>query len=84
MRHLMLDARVLEAVDRGQFHIHVASHVTDGLALLTGQADLGAFDPSAVEFPPGSLLQRAEDNLRRFRRACRTHLIHRNQAPLRS
>ena len=38
VRHLMLDPEVVAAVEAGQFHIHTAEHVLEGLALLTGAA----------------------------------------------
>lgn len=34
----MLDRRVVEAVEQGRFYIWTAAHVSDGIALLTGQA----------------------------------------------
>ena len=58
-RHLMLSPQVVEAVARGQFHIHAAHHVSEGIALLTGQ-DLA------------QVLGRAEQTLRDYRRACQT------------
>jgi predicted ATP-dependent protease len=70
LRHLMLDEQVLDAVERGQFHIHTASHVLDGLALLSGQPSVLS-EGSADGFVEGGLLERAEANLQAFRRACR-------------
>lgn len=69
-RHLMLDQVVVEAVRQGRFHIHTAAHVSDGLALLTGQASgmpsSGSEEPG---YPPGSVLGLAERSLRLYRRA---------------
>ncbi|MBN9369217.1 MAG: AAA family ATPase, partial [Comamonadaceae bacterium] len=56
-RHLMLSPQVVEAVAQGRFHIHAARHVSEGIALLTGQ------DHAQV-------LARAEQTLRDYRRAC--------------
>ncbi|MDP2110799.1 MAG: ATP-binding protein [Thiobacillus sp.] len=67
-RHLMLAPRLVEAVGAGHFHIHVADHVTEGIALLTGVAagELNA----AGNYPRGSVLGRAQDALLVFRHAC--------------
>ena len=37
-RHLMLDRSVLDAVERGLFHVYTMGHVSEGIALLTGEA----------------------------------------------
>jgi predicted ATP-dependent protease len=69
-RHLMLDQAVVAAVQQGQFHIHTAAHVSDGLALLTGQAS--GLPSSGLEGPgyaPQSVLGQAERSLRLYRRA---------------
>lgn len=65
-RHLMLDASVLEAVERGLFHVYTMGHVSEGIALLTGA-------PSGMDGAPpasGTVLERAEQTLRAYRRAC--------------
>jgi predicted ATP-dependent protease len=67
-RHLMLAPRLVEAVGAGRFHIHVADHVTEGIALLAGVA-AGELD-AAGYYPRGSVLGRAQDALLAFRRAC--------------
>jgi len=67
-RHLMLDRRVAEAVAEGRFHIWTAAHVSDGIALLTGQAP--GMDAHTATGGEGSVLGRAEQTLRAFRRAC--------------
>ncbi|MCF6282280.1 MAG: AAA family ATPase [Candidatus Polarisedimenticolaceae bacterium] len=38
MKELMLRHRVIEAVERGEFHIYAVSHVEQAMELLTGQA----------------------------------------------
>jgi len=80
-RHLMLDARVVQAVAQGRFHIHVADRVGDGLNLLTGlpYGDLG---PGG--YAPGSVLGRVQKTLLRFRRACELWASHRVQGRRRS
>jgi predicted ATP-dependent protease len=67
-RHLMLDHSLVDAVREGRFHIHTASHVSEGIALLTGVAFgmLGA----AVEPADESVLGRAQKTLQAYRRAC--------------
>ncbi|MBV7429155.1 MULTISPECIES: Lon protease family protein [unclassified Acidovorax] len=79
-RHLMLDRSVLDAVERGLFHVYTMGHVSEGIALLTGeasgmspaellqaQADELAHRAAAVE---DTVMQRAELTLRAYRRAC--------------
>src|SRR3990167_8499950 len=67
-RHLMLDRRVVEAVEQGRFHIWTAAHVSDGIALLTGQAP--GMEAGVATGEEGSVVGRAEQQLRAFRRAC--------------
>lgn len=76
-RHLMLDARVVQAVAQGRFHIHVADQVGDGLSLLTG---LPYGDEGPQGYAPGSLLGRVQKTLQRYRRACESMAWHRPQA----
>ena len=66
-RHLMLDARVVEAVARGDFHIHTADTASEGMALLTG-VPFGTRDGAG--YTPDSVLARAEQTLLAYRRAC--------------
>lgn len=65
-RHLMLDARVVQAVAQGHFHIHSASTVAEGMTLLSGLS-WGQLGP--LGYPQDSLLGRAQARLRRFRHA---------------
>ncbi|MFO7543268.1 MAG: ATP-binding protein [Thiobacillus sp.] len=67
-RHLMLEPRVVEAVARGMFHVHMAEHVSEGIELLTGTpaGELNA----AGHYPQDSVLGHAQDALLAFRRAC--------------
>ncbi len=68
-RHLMLARPILDAVERGLFHVYTAEHVAEGIALLTGQASgmAGATDDMA-----DTVLGRAEQTLRAYRRACQS------------
>lgn len=78
-RHLMLADDVCEAVAAGRFHIWAIDHVAQGMALLTG-VPFGLDDPRAATAPlqpdgtpayaPGSVLDRAAETLRSYRRAC--------------
>ena len=56
-RHLMLDRAILDAVERGLFRVYTMGHVSEGMALLTGT---------------DTVLERAEQTLRAYRRACQT------------
>ncbi len=69
-RHLMLERAVLEAVDQGLFHVYTASHVSDGLTLLTDQPSGWSIDPLAAQYAGDSVLGQAEKTLRAYRRAC--------------
>ena len=79
-RHLMLDRSVQDAAERGLFHVYTMGHVSEGIALLTGeasgmspaelvqaQADELAGGAATVE---DTVMQRAEVTLRAYRRAC--------------
>ncbi|MFN3436341.1 MAG: Lon protease family protein [Acidovorax sp.] len=79
-RHLMLERPILTAVEQGLFHVYTMGHVSEGIALLTGeasgmspaellqaQADELADRAAAVE---DTVMQRAELTLRAYRRAC--------------
>ena len=70
LRHLMLDRAVVDAVAQGRFHIHTASHVGEGLALLSGMVS-GITDDAAGPYPTDSLLGRCEQTLKAYREACR-------------
>lgn len=70
-RNLMLDHAVLDAVDQGMFHIYTASHIRDGLELLTGRASGLSADPVQAHYTVDSVLGRAEQTLLAYRRACR-------------
>ncbi|MFZ3126680.1 MAG: AAA family ATPase [Rhodoferax sp.] len=67
-RHLMLEPQVLEAVDQGLFHIYTATHVREGLELLTAQPS-GMTD-AVGPYPADSVLGHAEQTLLAYRRAC--------------
>ena len=66
-RHLMLDARVIEAVAQGRFHIYVASHVGEGMQWLTGRS-FGTL--AGDNYPADSVLGCAQQTLLDYRRAC--------------
>ena len=71
-RHLMLDRRVVQAVEAGQFHVHTATHIGEGIALLTGTqapTTLPQGPASATALPP-EVITRAEAQLRAYRKAC--------------
>ena len=81
-RHLMLSSEVADAVERGLFHVYTMQHVSEGIALLTGeasgmgpaellqaQADIAAKVAAEVA---DTVLHRAEQTLRAYRRACQS------------
>lgn len=67
-RHLMLERRVIEAVEQGLFHIYAADHVNDGMELLMG-LPAGVVDDEG-EYPRGSVLGSVQKTLQSYRRAC--------------
>jgi predicted ATP-dependent protease len=67
-RHLMLERKVVEAVDQGLFHVYTAEHASEGIELLTG-LPAGVAD-EAGNFPHGSVLGHAQKTLLAYRRAC--------------
>lgn len=67
-RHLMLDAKVIAAVDKGLFHVYTAEHVSDGIELLTGFAS--GMGSATGAYPHDSVLGRAQKTLQTYRRAC--------------
>lgn len=71
LRHLMLERPVIEAVEQGRFHIHTAAHLSDGLELLTSlPSGLPVAPTVEVDYPPESVLGRAQQTLQAYRRAC--------------
>jgi predicted ATP-dependent protease len=67
-RHLMLERSVIDAVEKGLFHIYAADHVSEGMQLLTG-FPAGVVDESG-NFPQDSVLGRAQQTLQHYRHAC--------------
>lgn len=64
IRHLMLRADVISAVERGLFHVYPVEHVDQCLEILTG---LPAGERcESGEFPDGSVNQRVRDRLLDF------------------
>lgn len=68
LSHLVLDREVLDAVERGDFRIHVMNHVLEGIALLTGM-EAGTADESG-NYPEDSVMGRAQHTLEEYRKAC--------------
>ncbi|MCM2345706.1 MAG: AAA family ATPase [Acidovorax soli] len=74
LRHLMLSRAIVDAVERGLFHVHTVGHVSEGIALLTGEASgmVPGVPPERAADVEGTVLSRAEQTLRAFRRACQS------------
>ena len=77
-RHLMLERKVVEAVDQGLFHVYTAEHVHEGIELLTG-LPAGVAD-EAGNYPHGSVFGHAQKTLLAYRRACQL-LAHPKAGP---
>lgn len=71
-QHLMLVHEIVEAVQKGEFHIFSASTIDEGIALLTGMP-AGERDVHGT-FPEGSVNRRVEDRLLSFAEARRQYL----------
>lgn len=67
---LMLRLDVVEAVGRGEFHIHAIDTVEDGIELLTG-VPAGTLDVNG-HYPDNTVYGAAQARLRRFREAMAT------------
>lgn len=63
-RHLMLRRDVIEAVERGEFHVYPVTHVDQCLEILTG-VPAGERDEKG-EFPQGSVNQKIRERLLGF------------------
>jgi predicted ATP-dependent protease len=67
-RHLMLDRRVIEAVEKGLFRIYAVEHVTEGIELLTG---MPAGTPNEIgNFPHETVFGHVQKTLQAYHRAC--------------
>ncbi|MFN7445743.1 MAG: Lon protease family protein [Curvibacter sp.] len=66
-RNLMLDARVVQAVAEGRFHIWAVDHAGEGMELLSGEP-YGVL--SGGGYPAHSVLGRAQRTLQDYRAAC--------------
>ena len=79
-RHLMLERKVIQAVEQGLFHIYTAEHVTAGIELLTGE-QAGSANAAGI-FPRNTVLGRAQKSLQAYRKACQesgsTKTIHKH------
>ena len=62
---LMLREDVVQAGQEGKFHIYTVDHITDALTILTGLTP-GRRDPQTGEYPEGTLLRLAVDQIRCF------------------
>ncbi len=64
LKHLMLREEVVEAVQKGHFHIWAVEHIDEAIALLTGM-EPGQRQPEGT-FPPGTFHHAVESQLRHF------------------
>jgi predicted ATP-dependent protease len=67
-QHLMLEHKLIKAVEQGLFHIYTADHVREGVELLTGQPS-GMTD-KVGDYAPETVLGRAQKTLHAYRLAC--------------
>lgn len=69
-QHLMLDYKIMEAVEKGLFAIYTMEHVTQGLELLTGFPAGVTEQSRTVGYSPDTVLGSAQRALLVSRRAC--------------
>ncbi len=69
-QHLMLDRKVIAAVEKGLFAIYTMQHVIEGLELLTGLPAGTLESGRAAGYPSETILGDAQRMLMAFRRAC--------------
>lgn len=69
VEHLMLREEVVEAVQKGQFHIYSASTIDEGIEILTG-VKAGSMRPNGT-FPRGSVNYRVSQRLKDMARNLR-------------
>jgi len=68
LRHLMLERPVVDAVEKGLFHIYTADHVSEGMALLTNHSS--GMPLGAGGYAHDTVLGHAQKTLQAYRRAC--------------
>jgi predicted ATP-dependent protease len=64
VRHLMLRDEVIEAVERGEFHVYAIRHVDEGIELLTGTP--AGERTEEGDFPEGTVHRMVRDRLQRY------------------
>jgi predicted ATP-dependent protease len=64
VKNLMLKKEVIEAVEKGRFHIYQVSTVAEGIAVLTGVA-AGRPD-DAGDFPEGTVFGAVQKKLKQY------------------
>lgn len=64
IQHLMLRADVLEAVDKGLFHVYPVQDINEGIEILTG-VPAGKADENGV-YPPNSVNGKVQARLERM------------------
>lgn len=70
-QHLMLDGEIITAVEQGQFHIYVISHVLEGIEHLTGMS-AGTADAGG-SYRAETVMGRIQRTLELFHHACESH-----------
>lgn len=71
-QHLMLDRKVIAAVEQGLFAIYMMEHVMQGLELLTGLPSGSSESAQINGYSYGTVLGHAQKTLLLFRRACQS------------
>jgi predicted ATP-dependent protease len=66
VKDLMLRHDVVEAVDRGDFHVYSVRTIDEGIELLTGKKP-GTRQKNG-KFPPGTMFARVEERLKDYAR----------------
>lgn len=64
VRHLMLRKDIVEASERGEFHVYPISTIDEGIEILTGISAGDRYEDG--QFPLGTINERVETRLRKF------------------
>ena len=74
LHHLMLSHELIAAVRQGQFHVYTANQATEALELLTDMP-AGTLNEQG-NYPPDTVLGRAQQTLLHYNQICHAHQQH--------
>jgi predicted ATP-dependent protease len=81
LRNLMLDQEVVEAVERGVFHIHAVETIDQGIEILTGVSAGTAEEPGTINYLAAQRLREMAEKLRPSAAPAENRVIHHEPPP---